>query len=56
MFRKKYLHESVMLHQFPILSDEKGEVAKAYGVGSGLLGLAKYSRTTFIIDSKGTIR
>ena len=45
-----------MLRQFPILSDENREVANAYGVGTGMLGLIKYSRTTFIIDSKGIIR
>jgi len=41
---------------FPILSDEKREVANAFGVGTGMLGLVKYSRTTFITDSKGVIR
>ncbi|KAK2465244.1 hypothetical protein APHAL10511_002598 [Amanita phalloides] len=41
---------------FPILSDEKREIANAYGVGTGMLGLVRYSRTTFIIDKKGIIR
>ncbi|KAF8631814.1 hypothetical protein AX17_005029 [Amanita inopinata Kibby_2008] len=41
---------------FPILSDNEREVANKYGVGTGMLGLVKYSRTTYIIDKKGTIR
>jgi peroxiredoxin Q/BCP len=56
IFRKKYLYERAILRQFPILSDEKREVANAYDVGTGMLGLVKYSRTTFIIDGKGIIR
>ncbi|KAJ6512245.1 peroxiredoxin Q [Mycena vitilis] len=41
---------------YPVLSDTKGEAAKAYGVGKGLFGLAAIARVTFIIDAKGTIR
>ncbi|TFK91927.1 peroxiredoxin Q [Polyporus arcularius HHB13444] len=41
---------------YPVLSDAKGEVRKAYHVGKGLFGLAETARVTFIIDSKGTVR
>ncbi|KAJ7175822.1 peroxiredoxin Q [Mycena filopes] len=41
---------------YPVLSDTKGEAAKAYGVGKGLFGLADVARTTVIIDAKGNIR
>ncbi|KAJ7675861.1 peroxiredoxin Q [Mycena polygramma] len=41
---------------YPVLSDTKGEAAKAYGVGKGLFGFAEIARVTFIIDAKGTIR
>lgn len=40
---------------FDILSDEKGEVVRAYGIfaGIGKLGVAK--RTTYLIDPQGEI-
>ncbi|KAJ7288365.1 peroxiredoxin Q [Mycena rebaudengoi] len=41
---------------YPVLSDPKGEAAKAYGIGKGLFGLADIARTTIIIDGKGNIR
>ncbi|KAH9933122.1 AhpC-TSA-domain-containing protein [Epithele typhae] len=41
---------------YPVLSDEKGEVRKAYSVGKGLFGLVETARVTFIIDSKGVVR
>ncbi|KAJ7212144.1 peroxiredoxin Q [Mycena pura] len=41
---------------YPVLSDSKGEAAKAYGVGKGLFGFADVARVTFIIDAKGSIR
>lgn len=41
---------------YPVLSDSKGEVAKAYNVGKGFFGLADVARVTFIIDGKGTVR
>ncbi|KAJ7044084.1 peroxiredoxin Q [Mycena alexandri] len=41
---------------YPVLSDTKGEAAKAYGVGKGMFGLADVARTTIIIDAKGNIR
>lgn len=41
---------------YPVLSDSKGEAAKAYGVGKGLFGFADVARVTFIIDAKGIIR
>ncbi|KAJ8501911.1 hypothetical protein ONZ51_g298 [Trametes cubensis] len=41
---------------YPVLSDAKGEVRKAYHVGKGLFGLAETARVTFLIDSKGTVR
>ncbi|KAJ7134589.1 peroxiredoxin Q, partial [Mycena epipterygia] len=41
---------------YPVLSDSKGEAAKAYNVGKGLFGLMEVARVTFIIDSKGNIR
>ncbi|KAF7346276.1 Peroxiredoxin Q [Mycena sanguinolenta] len=31
---------------YPVLSDSKGEAAKAYGVGKGLFGLADVARVT----------
>lgn len=40
---------------FPLLSDAKGKVRKAYGVAGSLLGLVP-GRETFIIDPKGIIR
>jgi len=41
---------------YPVLSDSKGEAAKAYNVGKGLFGLADVARVTIIIDGKGTVR
>ncbi|KAM6494222.1 Thioredoxin-like fold [Amanita muscaria] len=41
---------------FPILSDGKREAANAYNVGTGMLGLVSYARTTFIIDKRGVVR
>ncbi|KAK7048325.1 thioredoxin-like protein [Favolaschia claudopus] len=41
---------------YPVLSDPKGEAAKAYGVGKGLFGFADVARVTFVIDDKGNIR
>ena len=38
---------------FTLLSDEKGEVAKKFGVPKGLMGI---ERTTFLIDRDGIIR
>lgn len=40
---------------YPVLSDEKNEARKAYGVNKQLLGLAP-GRETFFIDAKGVIR
>lgn len=40
---------------YPLLSDEDGEVAKAMGVGKGLLGLSPTKRTTFVIDADRTV-
>jgi thioredoxin-dependent peroxiredoxin len=45
----------MMRRQYPILSDEKGEARKAYGVGKGMLGLGD-ARVTFVIDGKGVVR
>lgn len=42
--------------QYPVLSDAKGEARKAYHVGKGLFGLAETARTTFVIDSQGTVK
>ena len=39
---------------FPLLSDFKREVSKAYGVFSDELGAAR--RTTFVIDKSGIVR
>ncbi|KAI0754924.1 thioredoxin-like protein [Daedaleopsis nitida] len=41
---------------YPVLSDAKGEARKAYHVGKGLFGLAETARTTFVIDSQGTVK
>ncbi|KAJ6584938.1 peroxiredoxin Q [Mycena capillaripes] len=41
---------------YPVLSDSKGEAAKAYGVGKGLFGFSQLARVTVIIDAKGNIR
>jgi len=41
---------------FPVLSDEKGDVRKAYGVGKGLFGLTRAGRITFVIDADGTVK
>jgi len=41
---------------YPVLSDSKGEAAKAYGVGKGLFGFANVARVTILIDAKGNIR
>lgn len=50
---KKFYHEYHL--NFDILSDEKADVIKDYGVylGVGPIGVAK--RTTFLIDPKGEI-
>lgn len=40
--------------KFPILSDEKKTVSRAYGVLMPLIKLA--SRTTFVIDKQGVIQ
>ena len=50
------VHDSPRMLQYPVLSDAKGEVRKAYHVGKRLFGLAETARITFIIDSKGTVR
>ena len=50
-------HESFATHhglQFLLLSDEKGEVRKLYGVSSSM-GIIP-GRVTFIIDKKGVVR
>ncbi|KAF7365248.1 Peroxiredoxin Q [Mycena venus] len=41
---------------YPVLSDSKGEAAKAYGIGKGLFGLADVARVTILIDAQGNIR
>ncbi|KAJ6613337.1 peroxiredoxin Q [Mycena sp. CBHHK59/15] len=41
---------------YPVLSDSKGEAARAYSVGKGLFGFADVARVTFIIDGKGNVR
>lgn len=42
---------------YPLLSDEGGEVAKAYGVKRGLLGaLSPVKRTTFVIGADGVVK
>jgi len=41
---------------FPVLSDEKGDVRKAYGVGKGLFGLTRAGRITYVIDADGTVK
>ncbi|TFK74779.1 AhpC-TSA-domain-containing protein [Pluteus cervinus] len=41
---------------YPILSDEKGEAVKAYGVGKGMFGMVSVARVTFIIDKTGKVR
>jgi peroxiredoxin Q/BCP len=41
---------------FPLLSDRDQEVAEAYGVKGGLLGLSPVKRTTFVIDRDQTVR
>ncbi|KAJ7780626.1 peroxiredoxin Q [Mycena maculata] len=41
---------------YPVLSDSKGEAAKAYNVGKGLLGFAGVARVTIVIDGKGIVR
>ena len=38
--------------QYPVLSDEKGDARKAYGVGKGMLGFSE-ARVTFVLDRKG---
>jgi len=40
---------------YPVLSDEKGDGRKTYGVGKGIFGLSD-ARVTFIIDGKGIVR
>lgn len=39
---------------FPILSDARGEVSRAYGVYDEANGVAR--RTTFVVDSEGIVR
>ena len=42
---------------YPLVSDESGEVASAYGVKRGLLGkLAPVKRKTFVIGTDGLIK
>lgn len=42
-------------YQYPVLSDEKGEAHKAFGVGKSLFGLSD-GRVTFVVDGKGIVR
>ncbi|TCD62311.1 hypothetical protein EIP91_007078 [Steccherinum ochraceum] len=51
--QKKFVEDNKLT--YPVLSDAKGEVRKAYHTSKGLLGLTD-SRTTFVIDSKGIVR
>jgi peroxiredoxin len=39
--------------QFPLIADDGGALARAFGVRRGLLGVAK--RVTFVIDPEGTV-
>ncbi len=41
---------------FPLLSDRDRQVAEAFGVKGGMLGLSPVKRTTFVIDRDQTIR
>jgi peroxiredoxin Q/BCP len=41
---------------YPVLSDEKKETFKAYGIGKGIWGLVPVARVTFIVDKKGVVR
>lgn len=42
---------------YPLLSDDGGEVAKAFGVKRGLLGaISPVKRTTFVIGTDGVIK
>ncbi|KAJ7863152.1 thioredoxin-like protein [Mycena olivaceomarginata] len=51
--KQKAFVEKHKLTYYPVLSDSKGEAAKAYGIGKGLFGFADVARTTIIIDAKG---
>jgi thioredoxin-dependent peroxiredoxin len=41
---------------FPLLSDNDRQVAEAYGVKGGMLGLSPVKRATFVIDRDGRVR
>ncbi len=41
---------------YPLLSDPDRQVAEAFGVKGGMLGLSPVKRTTFVIDSDRTVR
>lgn len=40
---------------YPLLSDDGGDVAKAFGVKRGLLGISPVKRSTFVIGADGII-
>lgn len=40
--------------QFPVLSDEKGDVRKAYGVGKGLFGLTRAGELIIMSSSSNS--
>ncbi len=41
---------------FPLLSDSDRQVAEAFGVKGGMLGLSPVKRSTFVIDRDGRVR
>ena len=41
---------------FPLLSDTERQVAEAYGVKGGMLGLSPVKRATFVIDQDRRVR
>ncbi len=41
---------------YPLLADTSREVAEAYGVKGGMLGLSPVKRSTFVIGTDGIIR
>ncbi|TCD62310.1 hypothetical protein EIP91_007077 [Steccherinum ochraceum] len=51
--QRKFVEENKLT--YPVLSDAKGEVRKAYHTSKGLLGLTD-SRITFVIDARGVVR
>ena len=45
----------LIIMQYTVLSDEKGDARKAFQCGKGLMGLTE-GRISFVVDNKGVVR